>query len=626
MEYEGKMPVTEAALLHPSIDAIAQRKPVEDAASRLFKRKIKKILLIQPPDLDASKFSTGLATRKRYWNYPPYGLLLLARVAETFGCESRCINMQHTLLEHVTDMDPAKLADFDYQAFVEGSIKDAIADFAPDLVGVTCMFSLTHPSFINVIDLVKKHSDAPVSIGGVHVTNAYTDTKTRKSFLSSATAADLIFLKEADTSFAALLKFVNEGGPFPGQVAVKSGDEYLDLPFPARPSEGETNFIPSYQLSPPTNLSRVGRIGTFEAILPADTGIATVLFNRGCRAECTFCSVRNFNGKGVRGRTVASVIDELKILKYDYGINHIMWLDDDLLNDWRKSVELFNAMTRENLKMTWDTTNGVIAASCSDEVIGAAAASGCVGIILGMESGNDEILKKIKKPGNVRHFLKAAEVLGKYPQINSRVFVMIGFPGETFSQMRESHQVVKEMNVDWANINILQPLPNTPIFDEMVQAGMIDPDGMKFEDVSFSLGASGKLSGRRLGGKDMLAESFDDVFRSHAASSIPVRAELDDIWAYMNFHLNFQKLDSITNPEKLGIQYKWLSSICDTLAPTNAFAKYYKCKLEVKMKGQANPKSLNDLKSNLAEQPYWLTRFSEFSLSVDDFGATGLHS
>ena len=609
---------------NPDMDA--QRKAVEDAASRLFKRKVKRILLIQPPDLDASKFSTGLATRKRYWNYPPYGLLLLARVAETYGCESRCINLQHDLLAHVTDMDPKKLQDFDYQAFVEGAIKDAVADFAPELIGVTCMFSLTHPSFINVINLCKAHSDAPVAIGGVHVTNAYTDKKTRKSFLSAAGAADLIFLKEADNSFAAVLKFVNEGGPFPGEVAVRSGETFLDLPFPSRPVESETNYIPRYDLSPPTELSRVGRIGTFESILPADTGIATVLMNRGCRAQCTFCSVRNFNGMGVRGRTVESVMDELKVLKYDYGINHIMWLDDDLLNDWRKAVELFNAMARENLNMTWDTTNGVIAASCSDEVIGAAAASGCVGIILGMESGNDEILKKIKKPGNVRHFLKAAEVLNKYPQINSRVFVMIGFPNETFAQMRESHEVVKEMNLDWANINILQPLPNTPIFDEMVRAGTINPDDMKFEDVSFSLGASGKLSGRRLGGKDMLAETFDDVFRSHEPNAIPKRQELDDIWAYMNFHLNFHKLDTITDPSKLGIQYKWLSSICDTLAPTNAFAKYYKCKLEVRMKGQASSKSLEDLKANLAAQPYWLTRFSEFSLSVDDFAGMGLRN
>jgi hypothetical protein len=198
---------------------------------------------------------------------------------------------------------------------------------------------------------------------------------------------------------------------------------------------------------------------------------------------------------------------------------------------------------------------------------------------------------------------------------------MIGFPNESFSQIRDSYQVVREMDVDWANINILQPLPNTPIFDEMVRAGMINTNDMKFEDVSFSLGAAGKLSGRRLGGKDMLAESFEDVFSSHADTSLPSRSELDDLWAYMNYHLNFKKLVAITDPEKLRIQYKWVTSICDLLAPTNAFAKYYKCQLEVRANGHASEKSLNDLKANLAEHPYWNARFSEFSLSVDDFTA-----
>ena len=72
--------------------------------------------------------------------------------------------------------------------------------------------------------------------------------------------------------------------------------------------------------------------------------------------------------------------------------------------------------------MTWDCTNGVIAASCTDEVVAAAAESGCIGLNIGMESGNPEILKKIKKPGKVRNFLRAADILRKYPQINARVF------------------------------------------------------------------------------------------------------------------------------------------------------------------------------------------------------------
>ena len=70
----------------------------------------------------------------------------------------------------------------------------------------------------------------------------------------------------------------------------------------------------------------------------ADRGqFATVLSNRGCRAQCTFCSVRNFNGVSVRQRSVESVLDELELLKDRYGIGHFVWLDDDLLKDHRRA-------------------------------------------------------------------------------------------------------------------------------------------------------------------------------------------------------------------------------------------------------------------------------------------------
>ena len=58
-----------------------------------------------------------------------------------------------------------------------------------------------------------------------------------------------------------------------------------------------------------------------------------------------------------------SVIEELTILHEQYGIKHIIWLDDDLLKNETRAVELFNRIVQKNLKLTWDATNGVIARS-----------------------------------------------------------------------------------------------------------------------------------------------------------------------------------------------------------------------------------------------------------------------
>ena len=72
-----------------------KRIKIEKSIRNIFKKKIEKILLIQPPDLDESKFSIELTLRKRYWNYPPYGPLLVARVAENNGCEVQLLNLQN---------------------------------------------------------------------------------------------------------------------------------------------------------------------------------------------------------------------------------------------------------------------------------------------------------------------------------------------------------------------------------------------------------------------------------------------------------------------------------------------------------------------------------------------------
>ena len=75
--------------------------------------------------------------------------------------------------------------------------------------------------------------------------------------------------------------------------------------------------------------------------------------------------------------------------------------------------------------------------------------------------------------GKVDTFLKAAEILQKYPQINVRALLIIGFPHETLGMMFDTIRLSEEMNLDWHNLAILQPWKNTPIYDAMVDEGLL---------------------------------------------------------------------------------------------------------------------------------------------------------
>ena len=147
-------------------------------------------------------------------------------------------------------------------------------------------------------------------------------------------------------------------------------------------------------------MTNLGEIGTFRYWRPQNSKGTAVLANKGCRARCSFCSVRNFNGKGVRGRNIDSVVDELQFLKETYGINHFMWLDDDLLFDRERTIGIFNEIVKRNLNITWDASNGIIASAAvaHPELIDVAEKSGCIGAYFGIESGNDEILKAFINP------------------------------------------------------------------------------------------------------------------------------------------------------------------------------------------------------------------------------------
>jgi len=312
---------------------------------------------------------------------------------------------------------------------------------------------------------------------------------------------------------------------------------------------------------------------------------------------------------------VQSIIDELLMLRDKFGVNHIMWLDDDFLFGTERTLKLFNEMVRQKLGMTWDCTNGVIATSCTDEIIAAAAESGCIGLNIGMESGNRKILRDIKKAGNPKTFLRAAEVLRKYEQINARVFLMLGFSGETYRMIMDTIELSREMELDWYNITILQPLPNTPIFDSMVEQGYINVETLKFGDIRYNSGVYGKHRKKAEQETDLLASDFKDVFNRTNLDQVPNREELDTIWAYMNYHLNFRPLFYEYRPTKLRQKLQYVENISDLVAPENAFAMYFLGYLQHKVNGSIDDRVIGNLEKRLQLSPYWSERFSDFQLS-----------
>ena len=591
-------------------------------------KKIDKILFVNPPDVDETLFDLDVAKRGRANNYPAYGLGVLATKLNAIGYSVEICNLNHEILKWAKKTEDR--GKFDFISSWQQILSDVIKDFKPDIVGVTCTFSVTHQSFKKVCDFIKDcDKETPILIGGVHVTHDI------ENILKNIRSADFAITNEAENALPIFLDVINKDRHYDDlcQFAFLVKNNFYFIKNSALPENSELDLVPAYEKLDVSSHSTFGTVGAFQSLLRADTKIATVQSNRGCRAACTFCNVRTFHGKGVRQRSVESVIDELKLLNHSYGIKHIVWLDDDLLKNERRAIDLFNSIIKNNLEITWDATNGVIAKSLHNiEVVDAAEKSGCIGLNIGIESGNPDILRQIRKPGTVDTFLKASEILAQFKNINSRALLIIGFPNETFRMIFDTIKLAEQMNLDWNNLSILQPWKNTPIYDQMTEQGLLgDIEGtLKTDDNNISPYQLGIYSRQRAIEKGLIEQSVFGEKQGTLSSflsridisnldDVPESKFLDDLWFYMNVRLNFARLMREKRPEKLNQQYKFLKYVSAKTAPDNAFILYFLGYLEKELFQVVSKKRKIKLSEILHKSSYWRSRFDYFDLSLEQF-------
>lgn len=587
---------------------------IQQRLSRVFPdRCLRKVLFVVPPEGDETMFDYATAKRGRYWNHPPYGAGVIASHLRRDGVEVRIVNLHHEVLKRCRQSRSAE--SFDFACAWSSALSGAIERFEPDLIGLTCMFTQTHRSAAQVAAMTGQLApDVPLSLGGVHITNCFMSRREFGSTIDDYAMVDFFFFYEAELALAQFVRAVNRQAPGSSVYQAYSNTGGMKIHFTGRraPAGDELNVIPAHDLMDVAELSRCGAIGSFFSLRDKGVRVATVLSNRGCRGRCSYCSVRNFNGSGVRHKSIDVLIDEMRSLE-DQGVEHFMWLDDDLFFNHRRAIGLFNEMVRRHVRLTWDCTNGVVAASCTEELIAAAAQSGCIGLNVGIESGNPEVLKSVRKPSGIGQFLRAAEVFKKFEQINTRGFLMIGFPNETYRMILDTYNLALAMDLDWYNVTILQPLPNTPIFDLMVKQGLVETTDT--QQIRFNSGPFGKRRENVI--RELFTSAHTDPFARVGLDEVPPKAVHESIWLYMNVHLNFRRLFSLQRPQKLRQQLKYLRYITEAVAPDDPFPMYFYGYLQHRLDGTVDAGTVRRLEDRLASSAYWSDLFGRFALSVD---------
>jgi radical SAM superfamily enzyme YgiQ (UPF0313 family) len=108
-----------------------------------------------------------------------------------------------------------------------------------------------------------------------------------------------------------------------------------------------------------------------------------------------------------------------------------------------------------------------------EETIDLMKEGGCYLIQVGIESGNNGMLRAIRKNITIEEALWACEVIKKRG-IEVQTFFIIGFPEETEETLRDTYQAIKKIRSDSLIYNIFTPYPGTEAFEFCRERGLVD--------------------------------------------------------------------------------------------------------------------------------------------------------
>ena len=130
----------------------------KDHFDKLFKgKKVKKILFFNPPDVDEDIFDYNIAKRGRANNYPSYGLGILTTQLINKNYEVDVCNLNHEILKKIYYHNENDKESFKFVDTWNDILNKKIEEFKPDIIGVSCLFSVTHNSFKKVCSYIKKN-------------------------------------------------------------------------------------------------------------------------------------------------------------------------------------------------------------------------------------------------------------------------------------------------------------------------------------------------------------------------------------------------------------------------------------------------------------------------------------
>jgi radical SAM superfamily enzyme YgiQ (UPF0313 family) len=418
-----------------------------------------RIVLLNPPSeytvaeyADRSDLSErGAVEVEDFGLFPPLGLLYILASLKQKGPEHEVFFLD-CVAEHVGHADLAA----------------RIADFSPDVVGITSFTMALYDVCLAARTIRSVCPRAHICLGGHHPIAFPFEAAELPEF-------DSIIVGEGEDAFPALVQALRDGTDFTRIIGVYTKESIQQH---RNRLTTDPRFLTSVMV-PPAYVENLDLLPVpdrsviqhlkYRSIVGASNNLATMISSRGCPCRCTYCDVPF---KLYRQRSLSSVADEIKgCLESGYTEVHFY---DDLFNITPERVIAFcDEVRHRGYRFQWDFRGRVN--TVTRESLERAKKAGCRLISFGVETGNDEGLRLLKKNTTTK---QVRDVFGWCRELGILTIAdfMIGLPFERSpADVRRNVDFLLEIDPDYAQFSILSLFPNTELFADAARRGLIDP-------------------------------------------------------------------------------------------------------------------------------------------------------
>ena len=349
----------------------------------------------------------------------------------------------------------------------------SLEEFDPDMVCVSC-FSFNFLEALAVMRLAKSIDKKTITvIGGCHATS-YAEKVMKHPEI------DFLFRGEAELSFPEFVKEATKPQSDYSQVKglayrTKTGGLALNEMDRIGEKEGEDMDrikIPDYDF---INLDAYIRANYRNKTRIKEN--APVWVTRGCPYRCGFCSAPELNGKPIRTHSVAYMVKWIEYLYHEKGIRWINIIDDNFTYHVKYAEEFCRKIIELDLRdLRFGTPNGIRMGRGNLKLWKLMKRAGWELLVVAPETGSQEVADLMEKDLNLETVPKIVKDIKK-AGLKVHSFFIIGYPGETVADIKMTEKMIKDNHFNFFGLHRFQPLPGTPIYDDLVEKGEIE-DGL----------------------------------------------------------------------------------------------------------------------------------------------------